>query len=119
MWEMFATWMISSIVLYLTAVIVPGFVIKSFGSAMWASIVVGLFNMILRPILIFLTLPLNILTLGLFTFVVNAIVLRAAAGLLKGFDINGWLPAILGAIVLAVLQTLLYVLFGPSSASIA
>lgn len=117
MWEMFATWMISSIVLYLTAVIVPGFVIKSFGSAMWASIVVGLFNMILRPILIFLTLPLNILTLGLFTFVVNAIVLRAAAGLIKGFDINGWLPAILGAIVLALLQTLLYVLFGPSSTS--
>jgi putative membrane protein len=116
MWEMFVTWMVSSIVLYLTAVLVPGITIKSFGSAMWASIVVGLLNMLLRPILIFLTLPINFLTLGLFTFVVNAIVLRMAAGLLKGFDIEGWLPAILGAVVLALLQALVYMFFGSSQA---
>lgn len=68
--------------------------------------------MVLRPILWFLTLPINILTLGLFTFVVNAIILKLAAKLLKGFDIDGWLPAILGAVVLAVIQSLIFMLWG-------
>lgn len=108
MLEILFTWILSAICLYLTAVIVPGFIIKSFGSAMIASVVVGLFNALIRPILLFLTLPINILTLGLFTFVVNAIVLRLSAGLLKGFDINGWIPAIIGAVILALVQYFLY-----------
>src|SRR5690606_10007939 len=85
-------WLLSAVFLYLTAMIVPGFVIRSFSSALIAAVVVGLFNMLLRPILMFLTLPLNILTLGLFTFVVQAIILRLSAGVLPGFAISGWIP---------------------------
>ena len=116
MLEMLVMWVASAVVLYLTAMLVPGFTIKSFGSAMLAAVMVGLLNMLFKPILIFLTLPINILTLGLFTFVVNAIILRMAAGLLKGFDNNGWFPAILGALVLAVLQAVGHLLFGSTQA---
>ena len=97
-------WLASSLLLYVTALIVPGFKITSFPRAMMAAIIVGLFNMLLRPILLFLTLPINIITLGLFTFVVNAVILRISAGVMKGFDISGWLPAFLGAIVMVIIQ---------------
>lgn len=101
-------WLLSSLGFFITSKIVSGFEIKSFGSAMIASAVVGLFNVIFRPILLFLTLPLNIITLGLFTFVVNAIVLKMASGILKGFNIKSWGVAIIGAIVLALVNMLLY-----------
>ena len=117
MFEMLGVWMVSSLAIYITAALTPGFVIKGFGSAMIASLVVGLLNMTLWWVIFILTLPLTVLTLGLFTLVVNAIVLRAAAGLLKGFDIHGWLPAIIGAIILALVQSLLYWLFGHNTIS--
>lgn len=104
-------WLLSALFLYLTAVLVPGFIVKSFGAALIAAIVVGLFNMLLRPLLLFLTLPLNVLTLGLFTFVVQAVILRLSAGFLSGFDIQGWIPAILGAVVMSLIQTLVYYVF--------
>lgn len=116
--QMLVVWLLSAVVLLITAYVVPGFTIKSFGSAMWASLIVGLLNMLIRPILLFLTLPINILTLGLFTFVVNAIVLRLAAGLLKGFDIDGWFSAIIGAIVLAIVNYLVFMAFGPAPVAV-
>jgi putative membrane protein len=100
-------WILSAAALLLTSKMVKGFEIKDFGSAMIASLMIGFLNMILRPILLLLTLPLNILTLGLFTFVVNAIVLKSAAGILKGFNIKTWGDAIIGAVVLAVVQLLI------------
>ena len=99
--------MLSAVILYFTAFLVPGFRIRSFGRALAGALVVGLFNATLWWILFILTIPLTVLTLGLFTFVIDAIVLRIAAGLLKGFEITGWIPAILGAFVLALLQLLL------------
>ena len=110
--QMLAIWLLSAVVLLITAYVVPGFTIKSFGSAMWASLTVGLLNMLIRPILMFLSFPINFLTLGFFTFVINAIILRMAAGLLKGFDIDGWFSAIIGAIVLALVNYLFYALVG-------
>ena len=97
-------WIVFSIFLYLTAVIVPGFKVTSFSRALVAAVVIGFLNMTLYSILYFLTLPITWITFGLFTFVLNAIILRTAAGLLKGFDINGWGSAIVGAVVLAALQ---------------
>lgn len=104
-------WLLSATALFLTSRIVKGFEVKSFGNAMLASLVIGFLNMILRPILLILTLPVNIITLGLFTFVVNAIVLRVAAGLLKNFNIKGWGPAILGALILAIINIVIFWLF--------
>lgn len=118
MFELIGIWILFSVAIYLTAVLTPGISLKGFGSAMLASLVVGFLNMTIRPILLFLTFPINLLTLGLFTVVVNAIVLRLAAGLLKGFDIRGWVPAIIGAIVLALVQALIFWIFGPSPAEL-
>ncbi len=111
MLSLLLVWILSAAALLLTSYLVKGFEVKSFGSAMFASLVVGLLNMVLRPLLLILTLPVNILTLGLFTFVVNAIVLRMAAGLLKNFNITGWIPAIFGAVILALINVLMFSIF--------
>jgi len=101
-------WVITAGALLLTAYLVPGFRVKSFGSALIAALVIGLLNILIRPLLIFLTLPINILTLGLFTFVVNGIILKICAYILKDFDIDSWFSAIVGALVMAILSWLLY-----------
>ena len=98
-------WVISATALLITSYVVPGFKVKNFKSALIACVVIGLANVFIRPLLLFLTLPLNIITLGLFTFVVNAIVLRICAGILRDFDIKGWTSAIIGAVVLAFVGT--------------
>jgi putative membrane protein len=100
-------WILSAVALLITSKLVKGFEIKNFKAALVASLVIGLLNAILRPLLILLTLPINILTLGLFTFVVNAIVLRLAAGMMSSFKIADWLTAIIGAFVLVIVQILM------------
>ena len=97
-------WVVSAIALILTAYLVRGFKVKSFGAALIAALVIGLANALLWPLLIFLTLPLNVLTFGLFTFVVNGMVLKISAALLPGFAINGWLAAIFGSIILSLVS---------------
>ena len=108
--ELIITWILSALALFITSKIVDGFEIKDFKSSMIASVIVGLLNMTLRWVLIVLTLPLNILTLGLFTFVVNAIILKVAAKLMDTFSIKGWAPAIIGAVVLAIVNMILFAL---------
>jgi putative membrane protein len=100
-------WVVSAIALLITAFLVPGFRVKNFGSAMVAAVVIGLANVVVGPILLFLTFPINVLTLGLFTFVVNGIVLKLCAAVLRDFDITSWGSAIFGAFILAVVRTLL------------
>ncbi|MEA9355140.1 phage holin family protein [Bacteriovorax sp. PP10] len=100
-------WILSALALLITSKLVKGFEIKDFKAALIASLVIGLLNAVLRPILLFLTLPINILTLGLFTFVVNAIVLRLAAGMMSSFKIADWMTAIIGAFVLVIVQILM------------
>lgn len=97
-------WILSAIAISLTSKILRGFKVKGFGTALWASVFIGLANIVVWPLLILLTLPLNILTLGLFTFVVNGAVLRICAALLNDFEIEGWFPAIVGSILLSVIN---------------
>jgi len=94
-------WLLSAIALLITAYVVPGFKVKNFSAALVACAIIGLANVVIRPFLLFLTLPLTILTLGLFTFVVNAIILRICAHVLRDFSIQGWFSAILGAVILS------------------
>lgn len=101
-------WLISALALIATSKLMPGFHVSRFASALWAAMLIGLANMFIWPVLMVLTLPINILTLGLFTFVVNGAVLKLCAGLLKGFDIDGWWSAIFGSMVLSLLNTLLH-----------
>ncbi len=105
-----AQWIVSGMAIALTAAVVPGFRIRGFGTALIASLVIGLLNIFVRPVLVFLTLPLTLLTIGLFLIVVNAIVLRICAAFLDDFEISNWFSAILGAIVLALADTLLHAL---------
>ena len=100
-------WLLSALALLITSKFVKGFEIKNFKSALIASLLIGLLNAVLRPLLLLLTLPINILTLGLFTFVVNAIVLRTAAGIMSSFKIADWMTAIIAAFVLAIVQILM------------
>jgi putative membrane protein len=101
-------WLLSALALYLVAQLVPGIQIGGFGTALIATIVIGLVDVIVGPILRFLTFPLTILTLGLFRLVVNGLLLKIAALLAPGFRIDGCLPAILGSLVLTILSLILH-----------
>lgn len=107
MLHLIIVWFASALALLVTSSVVPGFEVKNFGSALLTSVVIGVLNMVIRPLIVLLTLPANIVTLGLFTFVINAMILKMASGLLQGFEVTTWWAAIMGAIVLAIIQVLL------------
>lgn len=104
---------VSAASLMLTAYLVPGFRVGNFGSALITALVIGIVNALLKPILILLTLPLNILTLGLFTFVINGLLLKLCAHFLPNFFIDGLGTAIIGSIILTLVSAALnFILFG-------
>jgi putative membrane protein len=92
-------WLLSAAALLAVTYLYSGVVVSSFGAALIAAFVIGLFNMILRPILVVLTLPVTILTLGLFLFVINALMFWAASGVLDGFHVRGFGAALLGSLI--------------------
>src|SRR5215470_5093150 len=97
-------WLLSALAIVIVAYVVPGFEVRSFGTALIAAIVIGLVNATVGFVVKILTLPLTILTLGLFLLVINALMLRLAASIVPGFTVHGFGPAFLGAIVLAVIN---------------
>ncbi len=98
--------LVMAVVMLILSRILPGFQLSGIGPAIWASIILGIVNAIVRPILFVLTLPLTILTLGLFMFILNAIILFIVAALVPGFRINGWGTAIIAAIILGIVNML-------------
>jgi putative membrane protein len=107
----FLHWLVAGLAVLLTSKIISGFEVRGFIAALLSALVIGIVNALLWPLLMFLTLPVNILTLGLFTFVVNGAILKISAAILPGFSIKGWLAAIFGAIVLSLLNLLLHYVF--------
>ena len=105
-------WIVSAAAIIISAYIIEGVTITSFWSALWLSLFLGLINAVLRPVLIVLTLPINILTLGLFTFVINASLILLASSVIKGFSVDGFWVAIIFGLVLSVVAYLLHKLFG-------
>jgi putative membrane protein len=101
------SWFLSALSLIIVAHVVPGFHVQSFGTALIASIVIGLINSTLGLLLKILTLPLTIVTFGIFLFVINALILRMTSGLVSGFYVDSFGPAFIGAIVLALVSTIL------------
>jgi putative membrane protein len=101
------SWLLSALSLIIVAHIVPGFHVQSFGTALVASLVIGLINSTLGLLLKILTLPLTIVTFGIFLFVINALILRMSSGLVSGFYVDSFGPAFIGAIVLALVSTIL------------
>ena len=97
-------WILSALCLLLVARLIPGFVVRSFGAAMIAAVVIGLVNGTLGFLLKLLTLPLTVVTLGFFLLVINALMLKVAAFFVPGFDVLGFWPALLGSLILSVLH---------------
>lgn len=102
---------LNALALMATAYIVPGFKVVDFQSALLAGIVLGVVNTFIKPVLNFITKPITTITLGLFAFVVNAVVLFIVSAVVKGLTIDGWVPAILGAIVLSIAGTVIASVF--------
>lgn len=100
-------WVINALVLIALTRFVSGFAVESFYAALVAALVLGLLNAVVRPILIVLTLPVTIVTLGLFTLVINALLVWFMSTFVKGVDVAGFLPALFVAIVMWAVSTLL------------
>jgi len=88
----------------LIAWIIPGISVSSFWAALLVVVIMGLINMFVRPILTFITLPINFLTLGLFTFILNALLFMLAGYIAPGFSVNGFWSALLGSLLLSLLS---------------
>jgi putative membrane protein len=105
--HLLVNWLLSAVSLAIVAAIVPGIEIAGFGTALIAALVIGLVNATLGFFLKIVTFPLTLLTLGVFLIVINALMLKVAAALMTGFRVQGFLPAIVGAILLSLVHMLL------------
>lgn len=109
--ELLASWLISAVVIIIATMILPGVHVANFTTALLAALVLGVINAVLKPILVILTLPINIVTLGLFTFVINALLILLAAHIVPGFTVNGFWWALLFSLVLSILRWLTGLVF--------
>ena len=97
--KLIARWLLLAAALLLVANLYPGVTVSGFGTAMIAALVLGLLNTLVRPLLVLLTLPVTLITLGLFLFVINALMFWAAAKLLDGFEVTGFAAALIGSLI--------------------
>ncbi len=100
-------WLVVTAAIILASYLLDGIEIKNFFSAFFAAAALGILNALFRPILIVLTLPINILTLGLFTFLINALMLKMASGIIPGFEVHGFWTAIFGSLIISAISWLL------------
>ncbi|HEX7386357.1 MAG TPA: phage holin family protein [Castellaniella sp.] len=100
-------WILNAVALLVVAYILPGISVSSFGSALIAALVLGLLNAVVKPLLILLTLPLTVVTLGLFLLVINALVFWLAGSILRGFQVDGFWWAVIGALIYSIVSTAL------------
>lgn len=97
-------WLINAVALIAVAYLFPGISVSSFGAALIAALILGLVNTAIRPVLVLLTLPVTILTLGLFIFVINGLLFLGVANILEGFHVTGFWAAVFGAIVYSLIS---------------
>ena len=103
----FIRWLILTIAIIIASYLLDGIRVSGFLSAFFAAAILGILNAFFRPILIILTLPLNIMTLGLFTFVINAILLMMASGVISGFEVYGFWSAVSGSLLISIVSWVL------------
>ncbi|MGK7955273.1 MAG: phage holin family protein [Crocosphaera sp.] len=111
MFQFILTWVLTALSLLMTAYLVPGITIDGFTVAAIATLVMGLINALVRPLLLIFTLPLTILTLGLFLFVVNAISFSLVSYFTPGFEVNTFWDALFGSIILSIISSVLNKVF--------
>ncbi|MGA3098401.1 MAG: phage holin family protein [Bryobacteraceae bacterium] len=108
------SWLVSALALWIVAQIIPGIRISGFSSALLATIVIALVNATLGPVLRFLFFPVTLLTLGLFLLALNALLLKLASVFTPGFEVRGFLAALLGSLVLTIVTSVLrHMIFSP------
>lgn len=100
-------WLVNTVALIAVAYLMPSISVSSFGAALVAALVLGLINAVVRPVLVLLTLPVTILTLGLFIFVLNGLLFWAVGSWLEGFNVGGFWAGVLGAILFSIVSWLL------------
>ena len=109
--RLLAIWIINALALLALPYVMPSIQVASFGTALIVALVLGLINAVLRPLLILLTLPVTLLTLGLFIFVINALLFQLAGNLVDGFNVVGFWPALFGSIIYSLISWALSSLF--------
>jgi putative membrane protein len=100
-------WLTLTGAILFTSYLLDGIQVSGFASALFAAAMLGILNALFRPLLILLTLPINILTLGLFTFIINALMLKMVSGLINGFDVEGFWSAVFGALIVSAISWLM------------
>ncbi len=100
-------WLVLAVAIMLAAYLFNGIQIAGFGTALFAALALGILNALFRPVLLILTLPINILTLGLFTFVINAVLLLMTSGLIGGLVVRSFGSALLGSLIISAVSWLL------------
>ena len=100
-------WLVLAAAIMAASYLLEGIEVKGFFPALGAAAMLGILNAFFRPILLILTLPINILSLGLFTFIINALMLKMASGVIPGFDVRGFWTALLGALIITLISWLL------------
>ena len=105
--------LLNGVAIVIAAALVPGVVIADWMAALKAGVVLGLINATIRPVLGFLAFPITLLTLGLFTFVLNAVCFALTAYLVRGFSLTGAVPALLGAFIVSIVSWALSVILVP------
>jgi putative membrane protein len=101
-------WFITTVAILIGAYLLPGVAVRGIGAAVVAALVLGLINAFIKPILIILTLPLNILTLGLFTFVLNALLVLFTSAVVRGFEVRNFWWALLFSLVFSIVSFVLH-----------
>ncbi len=96
-------WILFTLAIMFVAWLVPGIGVENFQTAMLVTVIMALINIFIRPLIVFITLPINILTLGIFTLVINALLFMLAGYIAPGFYVDGFMAAFLGSVVLAFL----------------
>ncbi|HEX6735013.1 MAG TPA: phage holin family protein [Azonexus sp.] len=107
MLNLLAAWIINALALLALPYVIPTIQVAGFGTALLVAVVLGLINTLLRPLLVLLTLPVTLLTLGLFIFVINALLFQLAGHLIDGFQVGGFWSALLGSIGYSLISWLL------------
>lgn len=106
--KIFIHWLVAAIAIIISAYILPGVSVAGFTVALVVAVVLGIINAFLRPLFVLLTLPITVLTLGLFVFVINGLLVMLAANIVPGFTVDSLLSGILFAIVLALVSAVLH-----------
>jgi putative membrane protein len=107
MFKLLVVWVLNALALMAVAYLVPGIHVANFTAALLAAVVIGFANVLVKPILVILTLPITLLTLGLFLFVINGLLFWFVGHLLQGFSVNSVLTGVIGALVYSVIAWIL------------